>query len=282
MNDVLVTGATGTLGGALVERLADDGWRVLAASRTPPGASAAARSSDAGADGGVEWVELDLVDGTGIDAAVADADAVVHAATAPRGDAAAVDVRGTERLLDAAESAGVEHVVYPSIVGVGAIPFSYYERKREAERAVGASAAPSTIVRATQFHAFVDELLGTVANLPVWPLPTELRVQPVDHREVAGELVDCLAGEPRGRAEPVGGPAVRTLGELATAYRETRGLRRAIVRLPVPGAVAKGFRDGRATRSDRAVGTVTWEAWLAERYGGSAESGVERAGATAD
>lgn len=275
MDSVLVTGATGTLGGALVDRLAEAGWHVLAATRQPddppPGAG------DAGT---VESVELDLAEGRGIEDAVAEADAVVHAATAPQGDTTAVDVRGTERLLDAAGGAGVEHLLYPSIVGVGEIPFSYYERKREAERAVEASPVPSTTLRATQFHAFVDEILGPVAKLPVWPLPTELRAQPVDHREVADRIVDCLADGPRGRADPVGGPAVHRLGELASAYRQARGLRRAIVRLPVPGGVAKGFRAGRATCPDHAVATVTWESWLAERYGGSAASTADRAGAT--
>ncbi len=270
-----MTGATGTLGGALVDRLVEAGWRVLAATRRlddpPPTAEG---------DGTIEWVKLDLVEGTGIEAGVADADAVVHAATAPQGDTMAVDVRGTERLLDAAEGAGVEHLLYPSIVGVGEIPFSYYERKREAERAVEASPVPSTTLRATQFHAFVDELLGTVAKLPVWPLPTELRAQPVDHREVADRIVDYLADGPRGRADPVGGPAVHRLGELASAYREARGLRRAVVRLPIPGGVAKGFRAGKATRPDHAVGTVTWESWLAERYGGPPESVTDRAGAS--
>ncbi|QLH83139.1 SDR family oxidoreductase [Halosimplex pelagicum] len=276
MSDVLVTGATGTLGGALVAQLADDGWRVLAASRTPTEASAVGGASDADA---VEWVELDLVEGVGIERGVKRADAVVHAATAPRGDAEVVDVRGTERLLDAAASASVEHFLYPSIVGVDAIPFSYYERKREAERAVEASPVPSTVLRATQFHAFVADILGLVAKLPVWPLPTELRAQPVDHREVADALVDRLAGEPVDRADPVGGPAVRTLGELARAYREARGLRRPIVRVPVPGGVAREFRNGTATCPDRAVGAVTWESWLAEKYGGSTESAAERAGA---
>jgi len=265
MDRVLVTGASGTLGGALTSRLADDGWGVLAASRTP---AEAASESGAIDDGAVEWVELDLVEGRGIERAVGETDAVVHAATAPRGDAEAVDVRGTERLLDAAEGAGVDHFVYPSIVGVGDIPLSYYERKREAERAIEDSAVPSTVLRATQFHDFVDGLLGVVGKLPVWPLPTELRVQPVDHREVAARLIACLADEPRGRADPVGGPVVHRLGELASAYREARGLRRPILRLPLPGTVAKEFRAGRATCPDRAVGAVTWAEWLAETYGG--------------
>jgi uncharacterized protein YbjT (DUF2867 family) len=80
--------------------------------------------------------------------------------------------------------------------------------------------------------------------------------------------------EADGRVDPVGGPAVATLGDLARAYRDARGLRRPVVRLPVPGAVARGFRAGGATCPDRAVGTRTWEEWLAERYGEGAVGGA--------
>ncbi|MFC7139170.1 SDR family oxidoreductase [Halosimplex aquaticum] len=268
MTTILVTGATGTLGRPLRSRLAEAGETVRAASRSPPDETDdASERRDA-----VEWVELDLADGTGLERAVGGVDVVVHAATAPQGDSEAVDVDGTERLLDAAESAGVDHVVYPSIVGIEAVPYSYYRHKLAAERAVEASEVPATILRATQFHQFVDQILGMAARVPVWPLPTTFRVQPVDAGEVADALVDCAIGEPRGRVPPVGGPEVRTLGELAVAYREARGLRRPIVRLPLPGAVASAFRAGEATCPDRAVGTVTWEEWLAAEYGGATES----------
>jgi len=255
MPRTLLTGATGRLGQALRPRLRDAGHDVVPASRSPPD------------DGDFEWVTLDLADGTGIEAAVADADVVVHAATAPTGDHEAVDVRGTERLLDTAVDAGVSHFVYVSIVGIGEIPYSYYRHKLAAERAVASSDAPWTVVRATQFHGFVDDFLRSVARLPVWPLPTAFRVQPVDVREVAAAVVDRADGEAAGRAPVVGGPEVLTGGELARAYREARGLRRPIVRVPIPGDTAAAFRAGRATCPDRTVGTVTWEEWLAERYG---------------
>lgn len=253
MTRTLLTGASGTLGTALQPRLGDAGHDVRAASRSP--------SAD---DGG--WVELDLADGTGVDAAVEDVDVVIHAASAPQGDTEAVDVEGTKRLLDAAEAAGVSNFLYVSIVGIDDIPFSYYQHKLTAERAVEASNVPSTILRATQFHEFVHQLLGMVGKLPIWPLETKLRIQPVAVDEVAEFLVDHATPEAAGRLPDVGGPEVRTAGELARAYRQARGRRRPIVRIPLPGKTAAAFRAGKATCPDRAVGTVPWEDWLAERY----------------
>ena len=263
MTRTLVTGATGTLGEALQDHLLDAGHHVVAASRSPPAADERAN---------VEWVELDLAAGGGVETAVADADVVIHTATAPQGDTEAVDVDGTQRLADAAAEAGVGNVVYPSIVGVEEIPLSYYEHKRAAEKILADGDVGHTIVRVTQFHSFVADLLGTVAKLPVWPLPTRFQVQPIDVREAAEILVGHATPDPAGRVPNVGGPAVHSLGALARSYRSARGLRRPVVRLPVPGSVAAGFRAGHSTCSDRAVGTVRWEAWLAERYGGDRET----------
>ncbi len=248
---ILVTGATGTLGEALRPRLRRAGHEVRAASRSPP------------ADGTADWVELDLVSGEGVETAVRDVDVVVHAATAPTGDTEAVDVEGTGRLLDAAADAGVENLVYPSIVGIDDIPYSYYEHKLAAERAIEGSDVPHTILRATQFHEFLADIAGTLSKLPVWPLPTKMRIQPVAVGEVADALVEDAVPEPRGRMPPMGGPQVHTVGDLARSYRDVKGLRRPVVRLPIPTAAFRAFRDGAATCPDRAVGTVTWEAWLA-------------------
>lgn len=255
MTETLLTGATGMLGGELLPRLRESGHRVRGGSRSPP--------DDDAAD---EWVAMDLADGAGLEAAVDGVDVVVHAASDPQGDSEAVDVRGTERLLEAGAAAGVSHVVYVSIVGIDEIPWSYYEHKLAAEELVEASSIPSTTVRITQFHGFVGLLLGTVARLPVWPLPTAFRIQPIDEGEAAEAVVEYATGEPAGRVPDVGGPEVKTVRELATAYREARGLRRPIVRLPIPGTIASRFRAGTATCPDRAVGSKTWEEWLAAAY----------------
>jgi len=256
----LVTGATGTLGRALRPRLAAAGHEVRAASRSPP--------DDADGD----WARLDLASGDGIEAAMQAIDTVVHAATAPMGDTEAVDVAGTERLLAAAADAGVANFVYPSIVGIDDIPYSYYEHKLAAERAVEDSDVPHTILRATQFHEFVADIFETVGRLPVWPLPTEVLIQPVAVGDVADVLVDHAVAEPSGRMAPMAGPEVHTVGDLARRYRAATGLRRPVVRLPIPTATFRAFRDGNATCPDRAVGTVTWEEWLRNEHGSSGDA----------
>lgn len=255
MAEVLLTGATGVLGQALRRRLLESGHVVRAASRSPP------------ADGEGDWVELDLTDGTGLPEAVIDVEVIVHAASNARGDSEAVDVRGTERLVAAAEDAGLENLLYVSIVGIDEIPFSYYQHKLAAERAIESSSVPSTVIRSTQFHPFIAAILSKVSRLPVWPLPTAFRVQPIDPEEAAAAIAEYATVEAAGRVPDIGGPAVLTGRELATAYRRHRGLRRPIIRMPLPGGIASAFRAGEATCPDRAVGTVTWEDWLEAQEG---------------
>lgn len=266
MTITLVTGATGTLGRALCPRLTAAGHAVRAASRSPPDET----------KGDSDWVQLDLIEETGMDSALEDVDIVIHTATAPQGDTAGVDVRGTNRLLEAAETAGVENFVYPSIVGIDTIPLSYYEHKATAEKSVEESDVPETIIRATQFHSFVGQMLGYVAKLPVWPLPTNIQLQPVDVDEVAETIVGYATPTASGRTDPVGGPKVHSVGELARAYRGARGVRRPIVKVPIPGNTVAAFRAGHATCPDHRSGTVTWEEWLARRYKSEADESTPR------
>ncbi|WP_277554505.1 SDR family oxidoreductase [Halobaculum limi] len=262
MDRVLLTGATGTLGRQLRPRLLDAGYRVTATSRTPDEVNTAGAPSDQ-----IEWTTMDLRSGDGITTALADVDSVIHTATAPRGDTEAVDVAGTKRLLAAADDTGVDRVWYVSIVGIDAIPYSYYQHKLAAEQAVAASDVPSTIVRSTQFHTFLDGLFSGLSRLPVWPLPTGVPLQPIAAADLADVIVEHLEGETADRLPPVGGPVVQTVGSLAKTYREQRDLWRPIVPVPVPGSTAAAFRAGHATCPEHVVGTETWPEWLEREYG---------------
>lgn len=115
MTTVLVTGAAGFLGRAIVARLRADGTRVRAFVR--PGREVAAD----------ETVEGDLRDRAALERAVQGVDGVVHAGArvATTGDweeFEATNVGATEALIAAAVAAGVRRIVHVSSLSVYAVP----------------------------------------------------------------------------------------------------------------------------------------------------------------
>lgn len=256
--NVLVTGGTGTLGRVVARAVDAAGHRAVTMSRRPaPDAAAAPR-----------WATADIVSGEGLAAAVADMDAIIHAASDPRGDPAA-DEEGTRRLAVAARAARVKHLIFVSIVGIDRIPLPYYERKLAAERVLAATGQPHSILRATQFHSFIDVLLGKAAGyMPlVMPLPAGYHVQSVSLEDVAARLLRTVDEGPRGLLPDYGGPQRMTVREAARTWQEMRGVRKPI--LPCPGfsATARAFRAGHNTLpSDTPPenrGKLSWREWLA-------------------
>ncbi len=253
---VLITGGTGNLGSALVREAANAGHIVRVMSRRPRPQGAATE---------LEWAEADLASGVGVHEAVAGTDAIIHAASDPR-RTAAVDVGGTRHLAEAARQNSIRHLLYISIVGIDRIPYSYYQRKLEAEKVIESSGAPYSILRATQFHSLVDLLISMAARVPLlMPLPTAFKFQSVAETDVAARLVGQLAAGPGGRLDDFGGPDVLTLGEMAETWLKVKGARRKkLIRLPVPGAIAAAFRAGKNTTPDTARGSIGWCEWLAQ------------------
>jgi uncharacterized protein YbjT (DUF2867 family) len=90
-------------------------------------------------------------------------------------------------------------------------------------------------------------------------------MQPVDVRDVAARLVELVAGPPAGRASDLGGPEVHAFRELARMYAHAAGLRRWVLALPVPGAAARTYREGRHLAPAHAAGRVTFGEYLRER-----------------
>jgi uncharacterized protein YbjT (DUF2867 family) len=253
---ILVTGGTGVLGREIARAAARSGHVARIGSR-------GARTD--GTPAAHEWAQMDLGTGGGVAAAVAGADLVIHAASDPK-RSRTVDVEGTRRLVEAARAAGVSHFVYVSIVGIDRIPLRYYRDKLAAEQIVAAAGVPHSIVRATQFHTFVDRQLRRAARFPlVMALPTAFRVQSAAPSDAADYLLRCAAAGPAGRCPDFGGPEVLTMGEAAAQWQAARSARKPIVALPVPGRVGAAFRAGACTVPDGAHGTVRWGDWLREQ-----------------
>ncbi|WP_460063410.1 SDR family oxidoreductase [Streptomyces sp. YKOK-I1] len=244
MTTILVTGGTGTLGRLVTERLRADGHEVRVLSRhSRPYA-------------------VDLREGgPALDAALTGVDTVVHCASTPRGG----DEKAAAQLIAAARRAGVRHLVYISIVGVDRVPFGYYRAKLAVERLVADSGLGWTVLRATQFHDLVLQVLEALARVPVLVLPAGVSDQPVEVAEVTDRLAELAAGEPAGRVEDMAGPEVRTFESLARAYLKASGKRRRVVNLPLFGAAYRAFRAGGHLAPERAVGKGTFEDFLTAR-----------------
>ncbi|MEV7296410.1 NAD(P)H-binding protein [Streptomyces microflavus] len=232
MTTILVTGATGTLGRQVAERLRGQGADVRGLSRRSPSYA------------------VDLRDGRVLDAAVDGVDAIIHCASAPRGG----DDRAAGFLIEAAKRARVPHLVYISIVGVDRVPLGYYTVKHRVERMIEDSGIGATIQRTTQFHDLVLSVVSGAAKLPVLPVPAGVSVQPVDSGEVAGRVPD------------MGGPEVRELTGLAAAYLRATGRKRRVVPVRLAGKAYAAYRSGGHLSPEHAVGTVTFEEFLARHH----------------
>lgn len=118
---VLVTGATGFIGGNLARRLAAQGHQVRALSR--PGSNTLNINRT-----GVKVVPGDILDADSVDRGLRDCQWVFHCAASytfwskNKRDIYRTNVEGTAIVLDAAERAGVERVVYTSTVGTIGLP----------------------------------------------------------------------------------------------------------------------------------------------------------------
>jgi uncharacterized protein YbjT (DUF2867 family) len=277
---ILVTGGSGTLGRLVVTRLRDAGRtvRVLSRRRGVPAE-------------GIELVTGDLDTGDGIDAAVEGAEIIVHCAGSSRGDE-----RKALSLVRAASQARARHLVYISVVGADRVPvvsgvdramFGYFASKRAAERVVTDSGLPWTTLRATQFHDLVLTTARQMARLPLIPVPTGFRFQPVDADEVAARLVELALGTPAGLVPDIAGPSVYGMADLLRGYLRARRTRRPIVPVRLPGRAARAVRAGAVLAPDRAVGRRTWEEFLADRVsdapsGTAAPPGVPSSGRPLD
>lgn len=262
---VFLTGGTGFIGGEVARLLRERGDEVRALVRTPAGAQ---RLRDLGC----ELVEGDLSDEAGLVAACRGMTAVVHAAAvyevgvrAGRHDELVdANVRGTERVLGAALTAGTSRAVYVSTVAVfgdtgGAVAredwsrtasgyTSVYEQteacahKRAKE--IGACGLPLVTVQPGAVYGPGDpSTLGVLlesflaGRLPALPFP-ELGVTPVHRDDVADGVLRALDKGVPGQSYVLAGEPVR-MRELLRVLAEVSGRR--APRATVPAALLKAL-----------------------------------------
>ena len=240
---VLVTGATGFVGHALLHRLCAAGHVVRCLVR---------RGSEANlrGQGAIARIEGDIVTRHGLEEAMAGCDAVIHLVGIIREQRTAgltferVHTEGTQHVIEAAAAAGIRRFLHMSALGTRSGAAARYHRtKWAAEEAVRASGLAWTIFRPSIIYGRGDGLVTMLASMvrrmPVVPVigSGRQRLQPVPVEHVAAGFADALELPATiERTYEVGGPEAVTMVELLDLIGRALGRRR-LLKVHVPVAV---------------------------------------------
>jgi uncharacterized protein YbjT (DUF2867 family) len=238
---VLVTGATGYVGGRLVPQLLAAGYRVRALGRSLE----KLRHRPWGSHPLIELAQGDVMDLSSLRRAAQGcwaAFSLVHSMTAATKDFPEADRQAARNMAQAAATAGLDRIIYLGGLGGADDPrLSEHLRSRhEVASILQSGAVPTTFLRAAMIlgsgGAAFEILRYLVDRLPVMLTPRWVHtpVQPIAIRNVLTYLSGCLEGdETRGQTFDIGGPEVVTYRQLMDIYAEEAHLRRRLV-IPVP------------------------------------------------
>ena len=237
---ILVTGATGYVGGRLVTRLLENGFRVRAAARSLEKLQHRPWAQHPGVTG----VRMDALEPDQVRAALSGcrvAYYLIHSMDKKGGDFAETDRRAAEIFRDAAADAGVERIIYLGGLGDEHDDLSQHLSSRaEVGEILGSSSTPTTTLRASLIigagSASFEIVRHLVEKLPIMITPRWVRnrTQPIGIANVLDYLVACV-DDPRvlGQTFDIGGPDIVSYGGMMQTYARVAGLKRRIM-IPVP------------------------------------------------
>jgi uncharacterized protein YbjT (DUF2867 family) len=230
---ILVAGATGLIGAAIIARLESEGHEIVGVAR---GISRArTRQSN------VQWIGLDIAHALSPEAwrpHLAGVDAVVNCAgvlqSSPRDSAEGVHSTGAAALFAACEAAGVRRVIHFSAIGVDKeTPTEFSRTKLEGERALMSRdldwviLRPSVVLgRAAYGGSALFRGLAALPVLPVMPGTAPLQVVQLD--DVVETVVFFLRRDAPSRiALEIAGPERLSMVEVVGHYRRWLGWKKA-------------------------------------------------------
>jgi uncharacterized protein YbjT (DUF2867 family) len=255
---LLLTGATGVVGTALLRRLTATGEPVRCLVRDP---------RRLGAERVRVQIALgDLADPPSFRNALRGVRTVVHLAASirdePQGSIEELNGIATWRLVHAAERAGVEHFVFFSALGASVHDRTRFLRSKAlAEDAVRESRLRTTVFAPSIVYAPADRyvaLLERLSLLPVMPVPgrgTAL-YQPIwadDAADCVTAVLDGRGGEPR---YELAGPDTLSHEAIVALVTRAAGRERPRVHVPVP-LVRAALRAAEALMKSKAP--ATWD-----------------------
>ena len=208
---IAVAGATGRLGRHIVDVAEERGYEVVPMSRS---------------------LGVDVVTGEGLANALEGVETVIDAAAYPsneQGPATDFFVASSWNLHQLGAQAGVQRLVVVSIIGIDRFSAGFLAAKKVHEQAVLEGPIPVSILRAAQFHEFVEPLVSWTRRENGVRYVPNMQTQLVAARTVAEALVDIATDTEAaggGASAPfpeIAGPRAETLVDVATLLAARRG-----------------------------------------------------------
>jgi uncharacterized protein YbjT (DUF2867 family) len=238
---ILVTGATGYVGGRLIPSLLNAGYRVRAMARSLDKLACRpwARHNQ------VELAQGDVLDSASLQKAAAGCWAayyLVHSMIAQREKFVEADRRAARNMVAAAATAGLERIIYLGGLAEakqGSLS-KHLQSRIEVAEILQSGPVPTTDLRAPMIlgsgSASFEILRYLVERLPAMITPRWVRSlnQPIAIRNVITYLSGCLAhDETVGQTFDIGGPDILTYRDLLDMYAEEAHLTKRLI-IPVP------------------------------------------------
>jgi uncharacterized protein YbjT (DUF2867 family) len=235
---ILVTGASGYVGGHLMARLKERGEAIRPLVRD-------LRAAERLRGAGVEPAVGNIADPASLRRAMEGVDTVIHlvAIIVEKGDATfgRINAQGTRNVVAAAQAAGVKRFLYMSENGAQDNPrYPYLQSKWQGEQAVIAGGIPYAILRPSLIFGSGDRFFNTLAALvrgnPIVPIVGDGKspFQPVWVEDVCTCFVKMLDDDSYlGREYNVGGPEQLSYEEMVDIVMRVLGKRRPKIHLPI-------------------------------------------------
>ena len=240
---ILVTGATGFVGGRLLHALTGHGMNVRCLVRSPEKLKSNLFSEEE-----IEIAQGDLLQEDTLDPTLEGIEVAYYLVHSMGGRTigenkvfAERDRIAAKNFIRAADKAGVSRVIYLGGLGETGDQLSkHLASRQEVGEILSSGRVQATELRAPNIMgaggAPFEMLRYLVERLPVMVCPKwiETRCQPIDIRDMINYLLGCLR-EPAtaGLSFDVGGPDIVTYRQMMELYAKVRGLKRLIITVPV-------------------------------------------------
>ena len=227
---ILLTGATGYVGGRLLQRLECSGHLIRCLTRRPENLAARVGAT-------TEVVAGDVLDSASLDRALEGVDAAYYLIHSMETASAfeELDRRAASTFAEAARAAGLRRIIYLGGLGAGELS-PHLASRQEVGAILRSSGVPTMEFRASivigSGSASYEIVRALVESLPVVIAPpwVETAAQPIAIEDLLDYLVAALARDDGGDAIlEIGGAEPVTYGEIIREYARQRGLRRRVV-----------------------------------------------------